>query len=88
MAVMPTSLFWIRTDMGASDHALVNDHAELSARGTAQAAAPLPYTCRYEVITDESWATSRLIRTDAPARWTSTWVARLAGSSCAAGDAN
>ncbi|MFC7549242.1 putative glycolipid-binding domain-containing protein [Plantactinospora sp. GCM10030261] len=60
MATMPRSLFWIRTDTAGSDLALVDDRAGLAARGTAQAASPVPHTCRYEVVTDEAWTTVRL----------------------------
>lgn len=60
MATMPRSLFWTRSDTAGTDHALLDDHDGLTARGVAQAAVPLPYTCRYDVQTDESWATLRL----------------------------
>ena len=60
MSTMPKSLFWIRTDTPGSDHALLDDRRGLSARGSAQAATPVPYTCRYELVTDETWAVTRL----------------------------
>jgi hypothetical protein len=52
-------LFWQRTDTAGSEHAVCTDRAGLRARGTALAASPVPYTCRYEIVTDESWATTR-----------------------------
>jgi hypothetical protein len=60
MATMPKSLFWVRTDTAGSDHALLDDQRGLSARGVAQAAEPLPYTCRYELVADETWTASLL----------------------------
>jgi uncharacterized protein len=60
MPTMPKSLFWARTDTAGSDHALLDDRRGLTARGVAVAADPLPYTCRYELVTDETWATARL----------------------------
>jgi hypothetical protein len=60
MATMPKSLFWVRTDTAGSDHALLDDRRGLSARGVAQAAEPLPYTCRYELVADEMWTASLL----------------------------
>ena len=60
MATLPKSLVWQRTDVVGADHALVDDHRGLYARGTAVAVDPLPYTCRYELLTDEAWATARL----------------------------
>jgi hypothetical protein len=35
------------------------ERAGLRARGTALAVDPVPYTCRYDLLTDESWATTR-----------------------------
>src|SRR5687767_14871608 len=60
MPTMPKSLFWTRVDTDGTDHVLLDDRAGLTARGTATAAAPVPYTCRYDVVTDESSATLRL----------------------------
>lgn len=57
---MPKSLLWVRSDTPGIDHALVDDHHGFSARGTAQAALPVPYTCRYELVTDDSWAATCL----------------------------
>lgn len=58
--MMPRSLLWNRTDLPGADHVLLDDRRGLLARGVALAVDPLPYTCRYEVTTDESWATVRL----------------------------
>lgn len=60
MATMPKSLLWVRSDTPGIDHALVDDRHGFSARGTAQAALPVPYTCRYELVTDDAWAATCL----------------------------
>ncbi len=57
---MPKSLFWVRTDAAGTDHALVDDRRGLFARGTALAVAPIAHTCRYELRTDDTWASVRL----------------------------
>jgi hypothetical protein len=69
MSTMPRSLYWARTDTAGADHALVDDRRGLSAQGTALAATPVPYTCRYELLVDEAWATVRLEVTCTGAGW-------------------
>lgn len=59
MTESTTALFWRRVDTAGSEHAICTERGGLRARGTALAATPVPYTCRYELITDESWATTR-----------------------------
>src|SRR5690349_19236595 len=56
---MAEALFWRRTDTAGSEHAVYTDQAGLRARGTALAARPVPYTCRYDIVTDDAWATTR-----------------------------
>jgi hypothetical protein len=60
MATLPKSLLWVRTDTAGTDHALFDDRRGLLARGVAQAVDPLPYTCRYDLTTDDRWAALRL----------------------------
>lgn len=60
MATLPRALLWERTDTTGTDFALVDDRRGLVARGVAAAATPIPHACRYELITDETWATARL----------------------------
>jgi uncharacterized protein len=60
MPTMPTSLFWARTDTAGAEHARVDEGNGLAARGVALAVDPIPFTCRYDLVTDESWATVRL----------------------------
>ncbi len=38
---------------------MCQERAGLRARGTALAVDPVPYTCRYDIVTDDSWATTR-----------------------------
>jgi hypothetical protein len=72
MQTLPKSLFWRRTDTAGADHALIDDAHGLYARGVAVAATPVPYTCRYELVTDEGWATVRLDVTAEGAGWLRT----------------
>jgi len=60
MAPLPKALLWQRTDTAGTDLALVDDRRGLYARGVATAADPIPYVCRYELATDETWATAHL----------------------------
>lgn len=60
MATLPKSLLWVRTDTAGTDLVLYDDRRGLAARGVAQAADPLPYTCRYDLTTDERWTALRL----------------------------
>jgi len=57
---MPKSFLWALTDAFGTDHVLLDDRRGLAARGTAISATPVPYTCRYEVVAEETWATTRL----------------------------
>jgi hypothetical protein len=59
MSTLPGSLFWERRDTAGAEHVLVDARTGLYARGTALAIDPVRYTCRYELQTDPSWATSR-----------------------------
>ncbi|MFI6227404.1 putative glycolipid-binding domain-containing protein [Micromonospora echinospora] len=60
MPTMPKSLFWNRTDTAGCEHTRLDDANGLTARGTALAVDPLPYTCRYTLTTTPEWATVRL----------------------------
>jgi len=59
VAGLTTALFWRRTDTAGAEHAICLERGGLRARGTALCATPVPYACRYEVLTDEAWATTR-----------------------------
>lgn len=72
MPTMPKSLYWTRTDVPGADHALVDDQRGLIARGVATAVDPVAYTCHYELLADQTWATSRLELTVEGAGWLRT----------------
>lgn len=74
----PASLFWQRTDTAGVEHALVETGSGLYARGTACAVDPIPYTCRYELRTDESWTTARVDVTSEGGGWSRTLRLELA----------
>ncbi|MGC9668264.1 putative glycolipid-binding domain-containing protein [Planosporangium sp. 12N6] len=59
VGVLPRSLLWQRTDVHGAEHVLFDDRRGLTARGVAVAAGPVQYTCRYELDTDDGWATTR-----------------------------
>ncbi|MFC0526848.1 putative glycolipid-binding domain-containing protein [Phytohabitans kaempferiae] len=60
MATLPKALLWQRTDTTGTDLALVDDRRGLHARGVATATDPIPFVCRYELVTDETWSTAHL----------------------------
>ena len=72
MPTLPKSLLWHRVDTIGADHALLDDARGLYARGVAVAATPVPYTCRYDLVTDEGWATARLEVSAEGAGWLRT----------------
>jgi len=72
MAVLPGSLFWDRRDTAGAEHALVDTHAGLHARGTALAVDPVPYTARYELRTGPDWVTTALEVSTEGAGWSRT----------------
>jgi uncharacterized protein len=80
VATLPKTLFWQRLDTAGADHALLDDHRGLYARGVSTAATPVPYTCRYELVTDDGWAAVRLEVSVEGAGWVrSTRLERAAG---------
>jgi uncharacterized protein len=56
-------MVWQRTDVIGAEYVVFDDHSGLNARGVAVADGPAPYACRYELITDESWASRRFVAT-------------------------
>ncbi|HEY8473549.1 MAG TPA: putative glycolipid-binding domain-containing protein [Natronosporangium sp.] len=72
MPTFPTSLLWSRLDTDGCDLALIDDRSGLRATGTAVAATPVPYSCRYQLATDDRWATVRLEVTTEGAGWLRT----------------
>jgi len=59
MAGLPKALLWQRTDEAGTEVAVLSDKSGLHARGTMLGATPVPFACRYELYTDDSWATAR-----------------------------
>jgi uncharacterized protein len=55
--VLGRSIVWRRVDVAGDEHVLFDDTAGLRARGVAIAVDPVPYTCRYQLLTDDGWAT-------------------------------
>ncbi|MDI6100664.1 putative glycolipid-binding domain-containing protein [Actinoplanes sp. NEAU-A12] len=57
---LPSVLFWERKDVPGAEHALLDARDGLYAHGTVLAAAPVPFTCRYEARTGPDGATVRV----------------------------
>lgn len=60
MAPLPKTLLWNRLDTTGTDHVVYDDRTGLYARGVVAAVDPIPLSCRYELLTDESWRAARL----------------------------
>jgi hypothetical protein len=53
-----TALFWRRLDQAGAEHVLLDERGGTwHAHGTMLAAAPVPFSCRYDVHTDAAGAT-------------------------------
>ncbi|GIJ03573.1 hypothetical protein Sya03_29250 [Spirilliplanes yamanashiensis] len=78
MATLPGALMWDRLDTVGAEHTLYDVRAGFYARGTQIAVDPIPYTARYELQTDESWATTRLDVSTEGAGWARTLRLELA----------
>ncbi|GGK97233.1 putative glycolipid-binding domain-containing protein [Mangrovihabitans endophyticus] len=78
MSTAPAARFWRRLDTAGTEHALLDHRDGLYARGAALAVDPVPYTCRYELQTDPSWATTRLDVSTEGAGWARTVRLELA----------
>lgn len=72
MATLPRALLWQRLDTTGTELAFVDDRHAFVARGLVTAADPLPHTCRYELGTDDRWASVRLEVTVEGAGWLRT----------------
>ncbi len=62
MTLLPRALLWTRTDTAGAEHVLFDDRRGLHAQGTQIAIDPIPYTCRYELHTDDQDYTADLLR--------------------------
>jgi hypothetical protein len=65
---LPRALAWQRTDLAGSEFCVLADSRGLRASGTAVAGNE--YACRYDLTTDESWATTRFEVSAQGAGWT------------------
>ena len=70
--MFPRALLWTRTDTAGAEHVTFDDRRGLTARGVQVAIDPIPYACRYELYTDEGWATARFEATAEGAGWMRT----------------
>ncbi|GAB1644570.1 putative glycolipid-binding domain-containing protein [Krasilnikovia sp. MM14-A1259] len=78
MPTLPASLFWERSDTSGVEHALVDTHLGLYARGIAAAVEPVAYTCRYELQTDPGWTSAWIDVSTEGAGWARTLKLELA----------
>ncbi|WP_432833781.1 putative glycolipid-binding domain-containing protein [Dactylosporangium sp. CA-092794] len=60
MTVLPRAFAWQRTDTTGGEFVTLDDRRGLRAKGVAFAADHALYSCRYELYTDEGWASTRL----------------------------
>ena len=72
MSTLPKSLYWQRLDAEGGQTVLCSDGRGLHAKGVAVAADPIPYVCRYELVTDESWTAAHLEITTEGGGWLRT----------------
>jgi hypothetical protein len=72
MTVLPRAFAWQRTDTAGGEFVTLDDRRGLYAKGTAFAADNVLYSCRYDLHTDESWASTRLEVTAEGAGWRRT----------------
>jgi hypothetical protein len=70
--MFPRALLWTRTDTAGAEHVTFDDRRGLTARGVQVAIDPIPYACRYELYTDEGWATARFEASAEGAGWLRT----------------
>src|SRR5262249_25096722 len=66
------TLLWQRLDVTGTELVVFDDQRGLVARGVATAAEPVPYACRYELFTDDSWASARFEATVEGGGWLRT----------------
>jgi hypothetical protein len=70
--MLPKSMLWTRTDTPGAEQVVLDHRRGLTARGVQVAVDPVPYACRYELHTDEGWATVRFEVTAEGAGWLRT----------------
>ena len=80
MAVLSQARLWERVDVTGCEHVTYDDRRGLTARGVQLGSAPVPYSCRYELFTDDGWVTARFEATADGAGWLRTIrIERAAG---------
>lgn len=72
MTVLPRAYAWQRTDTTGGEFVTLDDRRGLRAKGIAFAADNALYSCRYELHTDDMWASTRLELTVEGAGWLRT----------------
>jgi len=74
MSVLPRALLWQRVDTNGNgaEFTAYDDRRGLVARGAAICADPIPYACRYELVTDPEWVSTRFEATVEGAGWLRT----------------
>jgi uncharacterized protein len=70
--MLPRALLWVRTGAPGAEQVSFDDRRGLIARGVQLATDPVPYACRYELYTDEGWATARFEATAEGGGWLRT----------------
>ncbi|MEV8514350.1 putative glycolipid-binding domain-containing protein [Dactylosporangium sp. NPDC051484] len=60
MTVLPRAFAWQRTDTTGGEFVTLDDRRGLRAKGVAFASDNALYSCRYELHTDDAWASTRL----------------------------
>jgi hypothetical protein len=60
MTVLPRAFAWQRTDTTGGEFVTLDDRRGLRAKGLAFAADNSLHSCRYDLHTDEAWASTRL----------------------------
>ncbi|MGI5246466.1 putative glycolipid-binding domain-containing protein [Dactylosporangium sp. CA-139066] len=72
MTVLPRAFAWQRTDTTGGEFVTLDDRRGLRAKGIAFAADNGLYSCRYELHTDEHWASTRFEAAVEGAGWLRT----------------
>jgi uncharacterized protein len=72
MSVLPRVLVWHRVDTNGAEFTAFDDRRGLVARGTAISNDPAGYSCRYELVTDPDWVSTRFEATVEGAGWLRT----------------
>jgi len=72
MSVLPRALVWHRVDVNGAEFTAFDDRRGFVGRGTAISDGPARHTCRYELVTDPEWVSTRFEATVEGAGWLRT----------------